>query len=386
MAEAHPYRSRVVRLQQSLEAHDLDLLLTLRAADVSYLTGFFFAQTERPAGIAVPRQGEPVLLLPLLDIDQAAAECWVEDVRTYPEFPGLHPPIAWMGEQLASIAPRGRIGVAGGPLGGGDQALLAAALPQTTLVPAPDLLGALRQIKGPEELAAIRAAAHYADRCQEVGVELLHGRQAGTEYELLVAIQARVQAEMVRERRDLAAARGLVSGAVVSGPKTAFPHGFTAQRTLRSGEAVMLSFGTTVDGYRAENTRTYWLGAMEPRARELDQAVAAAQAAGRAMVAPGTRCCDVDDDATKQLRTAGFGGLLRHRIGHGIGLEGHESPWLESGDPTPLAAHMVVSVEPGLYQAGYAGFLIADTVLVTEDGSTSLTNSPRAAAETPIVW
>lgn len=386
MAEAHPYRSRVVRLQQNLEAHDLDLLLTLRAADVSYLTGFFFAQTERPAGIAVPRKGEPVLLLPLLDIDQAAAECWVEDVRTYPEFPGLHPPIAWMGEQLASIAPQGRIGVAGGPLAGGDQALLAAGLPQATLLPAPDLLGALRQVKEPEELAAIRAAAHYADRCQEVGVELLRGRQADTEYELLVAIQARVQAEMVRERRDLAAARGLVSGAVVSGPKTAFPHGFTAQRRLRSGEAVMLSFGTTVDGYRAENTRTYWLGAMELRATELDRAVAQAQAAGRAMVAPGVPCCDVDLAATERLQAGGFGSLLRHRIGHGIGLEGHESPWLEAGDPTPLAPGMVVSVEPGLYQAGYAGFLIADTVLVTAEGSASLTRSPRAAAETAIDW
>ena len=163
-------------------------------------------------------------------------------------------------------------------------------------------------------------------------------------------------------------------------------YGFTGQRKLRAGEAVMLSFGCAIDGYRAENTRTYWLDEPSARARELDETVARTQADARAMVAPGVACCDIDISTGRSLREAGFGELIRHRVGHGIGLEGHEPPWLETGDSTILQQNMVVSIEPGLYQAGFAGFLIADTMLVTENGAEPLSRSARAASESPIEW
>jgi Xaa-Pro dipeptidase len=359
----------------------------LAAADVSYLTGFYFAQTERPAAVAVPRDGEPILLLPLLDVDQAAEECWIDDVRTYREYPGTTHPIVWMaGEVAAAGFGRSRIGIDLASLSVTNHHRLTAALPQASFVDVGGLVSAMRRVKEPAEIDAVRAAARYADRTQEVGLRLLRERAVRTEYELLVAITAAVQSEIVRERKEIHGVRSLVSGAVVSGPKTAYPHGFTGQRTLRPGEAVMLSFGCAIDGYRAENTRTYWLGDLTPEARALDDAVARTQAAARGLVTPGTRCSEIDAWTLRSLEGAGFGGLVRHRVGHGIGLEGHEPPWLEAGDETVLEPNMVVSIEPGLYRAGFAGFLIADTILVTADGAEALSASPRAAAESPIAW
>lgn len=387
MANANTYHSRIMRLQLVLETHDLDVLVASDAADVNYLTGFFYAQTERLAAVAVPRDSEPILLLPHLDVDQAAEECWVEDVRTYPEYPGTTHPITWVAAELQNSGfERARVGVNLSSLSVASHERLQKGLPHASLINAGALVANLRLVKEPTEIESIRTAARYADRAQEVGVELLRSKEVETEYELLVGITSKVQAQIVRERSEIYGVRSLVSGAVVSGPKTAFPHGFTGQRKLRAGEAVMLSFGCAIDGYRAENTRTYWLGEPTARARELDEAVARAQADARAMVAPGVACCDIDISTKRSLREAGFEELIRHRVGHGIGLEGHEPPWLEAGDSTILQQNMVVSIEPGLYQAGFAGFLIADTVLVTENGAESLSRSARAASESPIEW
>lgn len=387
MIESSTFRSRVVRLQQQLEMHDLDLLLATDAPDVNYLTGFFYAQTERPAAVAVPRQGEPILLLPHLDVDQAAEECWIMDVRTYPEYPGTIHPIDWMATQLeGSGFGNARLGLNLGSVSVANHQRLLAALPRVSLIDAGALVSELRVTKEASEIEAIRAAAHYADRAQEFGVDLLRKKQVETEYELLVGITSAVQAEIVRERNEIYGVRSLLSGAVVSGPKTAFPHGFTGQRRLRAGEAVMLSFGCAIDGYRAENTRTYWLGELSDKARQLDNASSCAQADARAMVAPGVSCSDIDRAIMQSLKEKGYGELIRHRVGHGIGLEGHEPPWVETGDSTLLRPNMVISIEPGVYQAGFAGFLIADTVLVTETGAESLSKTSRAASESPIAW
>jgi Xaa-Pro dipeptidase len=98
-----PYRRRIERAQAALAEHRLDAFLDLTAVNVAYLTGFFYNQTERPAGILLPRSGEPILLLPLLDIDQARAESWVSQVETYFEFPGRPHPVVWMGERLRAL-------------------------------------------------------------------------------------------------------------------------------------------------------------------------------------------------------------------------------------------------------------------------------------------
>jgi Xaa-Pro dipeptidase len=383
------YRRRIERVQAGLDAQGFDALLDLAVADIYYLTGFFYAPTERPTAILVPRLGEPVLLLPMLDLDQARHECWVEKIETFFEYPGVEHPITWMGRLLDRLGlGEGSIGIDEGALSVAYAQRLRQALPAATFGDAGGTVAALRQVKDEHEVRLIRKAHHYADLMQEIGLKALRERRVRTEFELENLVNAAVVDRMAAElpEPEVVNVNGVAGTGVVSGPKTAFPHGRTGQRELRAGEPVMLSLGCIVGGYHAENTRTYFLGQPSPAARGLYQIEEESQGLGRQLIAPGRTCRDINKAVLEQVRKSGYGDLIRHRTGHGIGLEGHEPPWLEDGDRTVLAPNMVVTVEPGLWDPAIGGFLISDTMLVSPEGAEPLTASPRTLDEITIPW
>jgi PAS domain S-box-containing protein len=166
---------------------------------------------------------------------------------------------------------------------------------------------------------------------------------------------------------------------VLSGPRSALPHGRTGERRVETGEILLIDFGTTVNGYHSDITRTFVVG-QEPndRLREVYAAVQAANEAGRAAVRPGTACQDVDRVARQVLVEAGFGEHFIHRTGHGLGLDVHEEPGIVGGNDMPLEEGMVFTVEPGVYLEGWGGIRIEDNVVVTADGCESLTTFSRA--------
>lgn len=381
------YRQRIARVQQALRADGVDALLDLTAADVYYLTGFFYNPTERPAGVLVPQEGDATLLLPLLDIDQAREECWIRGIETYFEYPGVEHPLIGIGRIITRLGyGRGTIAVDEDVLSMAAFTRLRQSLPEVKLRNLGGLVGKMRQVKEEAEIQLIRQAARYADFMQEVGLQTLRDRLVRTEFDLLNRVLEAVTRQMALELSEIVSVRGVASGAVVSGYRTAYPHGTTKQRQLRRGEPVMLSFGCSVGGYRAENTRTYFLGDPSPEGRSLYELVCQTQEYGRGLIAPGQRCAAVNGACLSRLREAGQEARIRHRVGHGIGLEGHEAPWIEDGDGTVLAPNMVVSVEPGLYDPAIGGILISDTVLVSERGAESLTNSVRELDGIIIPW
>jgi Xaa-Pro dipeptidase len=383
------YRKRIERVQAGLAERGFDALLDLSAADINYLTGFFYAPTERPTAILVPREGEPVLLLPLLDIDQSAAECWVQDVQTYFEYPGPEHPITWMGKLLAGRGlGRAAVGIDEGAVSVAHARMLRQALPAATFADAGRIVSGLRLVKDEREIAFLRKAHIYADMMQEIGLQALRERQVRTEFELTNVVNAAIAERLAADLSDAEVVNlhGMAGIAVVSGPKTAYPHGRTGQRELRAGEPVMLSLGCTVGGYHAENTRTYLLGQPDPRAAELYRIEEETQGFGRGLVGPGRRCGDISVETLSKVREMGAGDYIRHRTGHGLGLEGHEPPWLDEGDSTTLVPNMVVTVEPGIWDPETGGFLISDTLLVTEDGADHLTVFPRSLDEITVDW
>ena len=383
------YRQRIERVQAGLESQGFDALLDLAAADINYLTGFFYTATERPTAILVPREGEPVLLLPLLDIDQVAAECWVGEVETYFEYPGLEHPIIWMAKLLAGRGfDRATIGIDEGALSITYARMLQQTLPAATFADAGGIVSDLRQLKDKREIGFLRKAHRYADIMQEIGLQALRARRVQTEFELANLINATIAERMAAELSDpeVVSLHGMADVAVVSGPKTAYPHGTTGQRKLRAGEPVMLSLGCIVGGYYAENTRTYFLGRPDPKAADLYRLEEETQGFGRGLVAPGQRCGDISAAVLHKVREMGGGDQIRHRTGHGLGLEGHEPPWLDEGDSTLVVPNMVVTVEPGIWEPEIGGFLISDTLLVTEDGADLLTVFPRSLDEITVDW
>jgi Xaa-Pro aminopeptidase len=165
---------------------------------------------------------------------------------------------------------------------------------------------------------------------------------------------------------------------VQSGPNSALPHVRPTSRKLAEGDFVLLDFGATFDGYRADTTRMAVIGEPTERHREIHGLVLAAHDAAIAAVRAGTTTGSVDAAARQLIEAAGMGDLFFHRVGHGLGLEAHEDPSLDPGSATVLESGMTFTIEPGIYIAGWGGVRIEDDVVVERAGCRLLTKADRS--------
>jgi Xaa-Pro aminopeptidase len=168
---------------------------------------------------------------------------------------------------------------------------------------------------------------------------------------------------------------------VASGENSAKPHARPGPRRIRRGDAVVIDFGATFDGYRSDMTRTFFVG--EPPDDELAKVwtvVSESQQAGVDQVGPGVAAAAVDSACRQLIAEAGWGERFEHGTGHGVGLDIHEAPAVGPGSTAILEAGTVVTVEPGVYLPGRGGVRIEDTLVVTDRGSRSLTRFPKEVA------
>ena len=162
------------------------------------------------------------------------------------------------------------------------------------------------------------------------------------------------------------------------GPNAAFPHGSVAERTLKSGDVVLVDGGCRIEGFQSDVTRTVVLGKPTDKIRQVWDIVKKAQDAALAAARPGVPCEAVDAAARKVIVDAGYGPDYRyftHRLGHGIGMDGHEYPYLVRGNKLPLQTGMTFSDEPGIYIVGEFGVRTEDVMSITEDGSRLFRNT-----------
>lgn len=348
------------RLRARAERAGLEGLLLLKPGNVVYATGWHFSVNERPTGIWIPVDGEAVLLVPHLELEYAD-EVPDVTVRTYPEFPGEVPPALWMIDQTRAR----RIAID--------------ALDATLLRPAESALAALdltdytageRAIKRREELLLIREAARFADlvleRLLEAGGDIIE--RGGSEADLLADCTGHAG-------RQLDAAHGAafqgtkcgIKASVHSGPRAALPHGAVTHRQPLPGETLIAGIGCHLGGYHAESGATFVVGQIHAHQRSIMEAMSRAGAETVGALRRGLTGAQVNEAALAPIRDAGFGDAIRHRIGHGMGVEGHEAPWLSPGDHTPTAPGMVFSCEPGIYRPGNDGWRTIDTLIVGQD-------------------
>ncbi len=373
IAEA-AYRARVAAVQATLGHLELDGLLCLDMHDVVYLTGFFHTPSERPIGCYVPAQGEPVLYVPLLEREHAAAT-WLASVETYAEFPGVRHPVAWMVDHCGAAC----LGVDALDL----RVAEGLAADGRVLTPC-DVVERLRWRKGPSELALVRAAAAFADRClehvlAEAGAIAAAG---GSELDILATALDATEADMRTGLGDaFAGTPTRVVGTVHSGPRAALPHGSTSRRRPRRGDVLIAGIGVAVGGYHAESGATFVFGPASDDQLHCLRAAEACDRAARAACRPGARGDSVDEAGMRVLREAGLGSFIRHRIGHGMGVQGHESPWLAPGGTTTIESGMVFSNEPGIYRPGVDGYRTINTMIVR---ATDVEVPSRFQAEHPL--
>jgi Xaa-Pro aminopeptidase len=240
----------------------------------------------------------------------------------------------------------------------------AKALEGIALVPARDLLGTLRMVKSPEEVAKIRAACALADAAFERVVRLI---QPGvTEFDIGLEIEFFFR----RQGAEIA-----FPPIVVSGERSARPHGRASEKRLEIGDFVTMDFGARLDGYNSDITRTVVVGEPTERHREVYTRVLEAQLASLDAMRPGVAARDVDAHARRVL--GDLAPYFGHGLGHGLGRLVHDVGRMNSSSEAILEPGQVWTVEPGVYIEGFGGVRIEDDVVVTESGIEVLTHSPK---------
>jgi Xaa-Pro aminopeptidase len=345
MASREEHARRIDHVRAEMERQGVDYLLVGPSSDLVYLAGFPVKPSERLTLLVLAREGAPLLLLP--DFELPSVENLPVDLETVPWVDGEDPAVL-----LASRLPRGAAGL-GGQTQSRFRFAVERAAPQLRWVDGDSLIAPVRLRKSHEEIESLRAATRAADA---VLSEIV--RQG---------VEGRTERELVDDIRDLLAVHGndpTGSGLAAFGPHSAAPHHVITDRTARAGDGVIVDFGGTCDGYRADVTRTLHVGEPPDRFRRVYEVVREANARAIEHVQPGVTAERIDAIARQHIIRAGFGAWFLHRTGHGIGLDVHEAPYLVRGDATVLESGMAFTVEPGIYLPGEFGVRIEDVVLV----------------------
>lgn len=340
-----------------MAAAGAEWLLVPSSADFRWLTGASARSSERLLALAVPRIGEPFVLVPRLEAGPIAEACpWLE-------------PVVWDDHEDAFERLRVRLALrANSVLLVGEGFRVGAVLRlarEAECREASRVLGPLRAVKDADELAELAEASRHAD---QVVIEAAgYARPGMSEKQLGHWIAERF--ESLGDTDPWAI--------VASGPNSADPHHFTSDREIQSGEVLLLDLGASTNGYGSDITRTFFLGEPPRQVLRAFGVVDEARAAGIAASRAGVAAEDVDRAARSVIERAGLGESFVHRTGHGVGLEIHEPPYLVGGNQATLVAGMVHSVEPGVYLPGRFGIRIEDLVVVEEAGARRLNDAPR---------
>lgn len=349
--------ARMAAVRDRMRELGTDALLLSLGADLPWLCGYEAMPLERLTMLVVPADDEATLVVPRLEAPRVRHDPRLFAMRAWSE---TEDPVAIV---AALVGGRRRLAISdrcwAAPL-----LALQHQLPAASWCRASEVTGPLRAVKDAAEVAALRAAGAAADRVAEAllaGEIALAGR---TERQVSEEIGARLRAE----------GHARVNFAIVAaGPHAASPHHEPGDTEIAAGDVVVCDFGGTLHlgddvGYCSDTTRTVATGEPDPLFAELYEVLRAAQAAAVAAAVVGVPCEEVDRVGRELIAAAGFGDAFIHRIGHGIGIEEHEDPYLVTGNGELLAAGHAFSVEPGIYLPGRFGARIEDIVVATPEG------------------
>jgi Xaa-Pro aminopeptidase len=347
----------LARLREAMASNDLPALLVSENSSVAWVSGF-----SGSFGFVIVRPEDALFVTDSRYTIQAG-----EEVRSMPTVSFANPVTAeqFLAEQI------GRLGIT--RLGFESQYVSYATYRKWSekfagveLIPAPDLFGDLRLVKSPDEVQKIRQACGIADAAFAHIQRMI---QPGvTEYDLGLDLEFFIR----RQGAELA-----FPPIVVSGERSARPHGKPSEKKLEVGDFVTMDFGAKVQGYCSDITRTVVVARADDRRREVYDQVLKAQLAAIEAIRPGVAAREVDGLARQILDEKQLARYFGHGLGHGLGKLVHDSGRLGPSSENTLAVGQVWTVEPGVYIPGFGGVRIEDDVVVTESGVEVLTTSPK---------
>jgi len=357
------YEGRLARARSRMGDLGIDALCLSVGPDLPYLIGYEATALDRLTMLVVPRDSEPVLVVPRLEAARVPDRPALFSVRPWDE---IEDPI-----ELVSNQARGASVVAIGDHTWARFVLaLQGALPRARFVSASLVTAPLRVIKDEAEIAALSDAAHAVDAiASAIRERPFRGRSEREIHRELVELIL----DHGHERANFAI--------VASGPNAASPHHEPGERRVEEEDVVLCDFGGTMNAYCSDITRMFVVGQARSEVADAYEALAIAQEAAVRRATVGTPCEEVDRVARAALDDAGLGQYFIHRTGHGIGMEAHEDPYLVAGNETLLAPGHAFSVEPGVYLPDRFGLRLEDIVVASESGPRRLNIASRDLTE-----
>jgi len=354
--------ARQERASKLMADHGMDAIVMMEGTSLRYFSGIRWWGGERMFAFVLPAKGSAFYVCPAFEEGRAR-----EQIANAPD--GANPDVRiW--EEDESPYQRLAQGLAEKGLSSGKIGLeetirfvfadgIAKASPTTTISSATPVTAGCRMVKSAHEIALMRLAARVTLAAYEAAYAAVKDGMTQPQLE-----------ELVRKAHDQLGFTG--SADVQVGEFSAFPHGSVTPQVVHEGTIVLMDGGCSVEGYQSDITRTYVLGKAADKMRRVFDIVHRAQSAALAAARPGVECGSIDAAARKVITDAGYGPdykYFTHRLGHGLGMDGHEWPYLVRGNPVKLQANITTSDEPGIYIRGEFGVRLEDDMHVTENGA-----------------
>ena len=355
-------RERQEKARQLMETHHLEAILLMEGTSLDYFTGIRWWGGERMFAMVLPAKGAAFFVCPAFEEGRAreqiskSADSEKADVRIWQEDESPYQRIA-QGFEDRGIA-SGRIGI--------EETVryvftegMGKAAPLARLTSATPVTAGCRRIKSEHEIALMRLAAKVTLAAYAAAYQALKPGMTNADFLRLV--------EAAHQQL------GFEGGALVEvGEYAAFPHGSVAPQVIREGSLVLVDGGCKVEGYSSDITRTFVLGKASDKMKKVFDIVHTAQTTALKTARPGLECQAVDAAARKVITDAGYGPdykYFTHRLGHGMGMDGHEWPYLVRGNATRIEANMTFSDEPGIYTRGEFGVRLEDDMHILDDSA-----------------
>lgn len=357
--------NRINEQTKQLERANVDSIFITSKENVFYFSNYYTDPHERLVAVYISQQHDPLLILPTMELEDAKSAGWKKDIIHYGDHE--NPWEKFYDFLQSKQALPETIGLEYNDLSLSRYKKLKQLFPKVKMTDFEEQLSAQRVIKSDEEFAHLQEAARLADYGVEVGKNAI--TLGASELEIIAEIEYALKKKGVQEMS--------FSTMVLTGAKTASPHGTPSTDKVANGDFVLFDLGVIHNGYCSDITRTFGVGDISKEQRTIYETVLRAEKAAIEAAQLGTEVGTVDKTAREIITEAGYGEYFTHRIGHGLGIDVHEFPSMHQDNTLPLEKGMCFTIEPGIYVPNVGGVRIEDMIFMTEDGPKSLTQFPK---------
>ena len=353
--------SNLKAYQSAAQQAQLDALVLVPGPNFARALNGSFMQHERPLLVALPAQGDPFAIVPNIEMSVFSELDFVGKVFDYTD------QIGYQGAFDKAFQQTGfkKIGVEGLNMRVFVDQAIRTSLPQVQIIDAEKIISNLRLHKNAQEVDSLKKAIHISEEALAL-----------TLTQLKLGMSEKMIENLLVQNLFKLGAQGLAFNPIVAAnTNSANSHAHAREDYyIQSGDTLLIDYGCIYNGLNSDITRTFFINSATTEQKEVYNAVLQANLVGHQNSKPGVSAHSVDDATTKSLEQSKYANRIRHRTGHGLGRDVHEAPYIIRGNDQTLEEGMVYTIEPGLYEIGNFGVRIEDDVLITKDGSISLTS------------